>query len=621
MSELPSEPPPAPPPADPARSVLVGRVIFALGALCLPFGLGVALGFWVADREVRWFPTTLTWLLGLWLVGLLLMVLGGYRLGPAVGSPRGRKRIALCALLLVLVAGARLVVHLVAQPSPLTALSRAELTRTCATDAERYRELSQALARVNQALAARQELFPSGGGGPVPSADEEVLLLDGWETWFHAALALDEVRRFHEDYYRFDLSRRERPLHVQSYLLTFASELALYARTLELGELLERNQNVQKLLAEARPERGLPEDSVALVRYQLEGLSDLSRVKAGKHYLNWLELVHDAGSEASARGLGWLQRDVNQHLDAIETRRRRDLYSASFEADLAPWTQGLKRRVYPTQSRVAEWMGDTRFRRPPGRYLITPELQASLVPRLQPGDVLLGRKNWYLSNVGLPGFWPHALLWVGEDAQLRAAFDQDPEVRAWVRAQCGEELAYVDWLARTYPLAWADRARAGVAGEEPEPLVIIEAVSEGVQQSALGHACGDYLAALRPNLPPVVKARAIARAFGWLGRPYDYEFDFATETTMVCSEVVWRAYRPEGDLPGLELPLVNVLGRQTLPPHEIARLYAAEKQSPHPQFTFVAFLEGREADLSCAERDEAAFLATPKRTKWDFRQD
>lgn len=611
-------PPGASGPLSARDSVFVGRTLFALGGLCLPFGLGVGLGFWVADRQVRWFPTTLAWLLGLWIVGLLLMILGGYRMGPAVGSPRGRKRIALCALLLVLAAGARLGLHVLARPTPLTALSRGELTRTAAEDAEQYRELGQALARVNKTLAARQELFPAQGGGPVPTADEEVLVLDAWETWFHAALALDRIRRFHEDYYRFDLSRRERPLHLQSYLLTFASELCLYARTLELSELLERNANVVKLLAEARPERGIPQDSVALVREELEGLSDLTRVKAGKHYLRWLSMVHDADEEASARGLGWLLRDVNAHLDVIEARRRRDLAQASVEADLSPWTQGLKRRVYPAQSKVAEWMGDTRFRRPPGRYLIGAEQQAALAPRLQPGDVLLGRKNWYLSNVGLPGFWPHALLWVGDDAQLRATFDQDPQVRAWVRAQCGEEVPYVDWLARSFPLAWADRARAGAEGE---PLVIIEAVSEGVLQSALSHATGDYLAALRPNLPPVVKARAIARAFGWLGRPYDYEFDFATETTMVCSEVVWRAYRPEGELPGLELPLVTVLGRQTLPPHEIARLYAAEKQGPTQQFSFVAFLEGREHDLRAVERDEAAFLATPGRTKWDFRQE
>lgn len=614
----------AAPPNEPAappgheRSVQVGRALFALGALCLPLGAGIGLGFWIADAEVRWVPTTVGVLIGTWSVGLLGMILGGYRMGAAVGSPRGRKRTVLAALLLVLAAGAHLVVKRgLSGPSPLTSLTGAQLTRTQAQDAELYRELERALLRVNRQLAAREHLFPVAGGGPVPGADEEALLLDAWETWFHAALALDRIRLFHEDYFRFDLSRRERPLHVHSFLLTFAAELALYARALELHELLERNQNAQKLLQEARPERGLPADSLALVREELEGLTDLTRVKAGKHYLRWLSVVHGADADAAAHGQAWLIRDVGRHLDAIEARRRRDLAQASVGADLSPWVQGVKRRVYPAQSRVAEWMGDTRFRRPVGRYLITREQLDALAPRLQPGDVLLGRKNWYLSNVGLPGFWPHALLWTGDDAQLRAAFDQDPEVRAWVREQAGEELPYVDWLARSFPLAWADRARAG---EEGEPLVILESVSEGVVQSAFGHAAGDYLAALRPNLPPVVKARAIARAFGWLGRPYDYEFDFATETTLVCSELVWRAYRPEGGLPGLELPLVTVLGRQTLPPHEIARLFAAEKQGARQQLTFVAYLEASEAELRALERDEAAFLLTPERSKWDFRQ-
>jgi hypothetical protein len=32
---------------------------------------------------------------------------------------------------------------------------------------------------------------------------------------------------------------------------------------------------------------------------------------------------------------------------------------------------------------------------------------------MSPGCILLVRRQWYLSNIGIPGFWPHAVLYVG----------------------------------------------------------------------------------------------------------------------------------------------------------------------------------------------------------------
>jgi hypothetical protein len=40
--------------------------------------------------------------------------------------------------------------------------------------------------------------------------------------------------------------------------------------------------------------------------------------------------------------------------------------------------------------------------------LISQAQPAALQPRRKPGDVLLVRSEWFLSNVSLPRFWPHA---------------------------------------------------------------------------------------------------------------------------------------------------------------------------------------------------------------------
>ena len=134
-------------------------------------------------------------------------------------------------------------------------------------------------------------------------------------------------------------------------------------------------------------------------------------------------------------------------------------------------------------------------------YLIDEELQAGLLEAVEPGDVLLARKNWYVSNVGLPGFWPHAILYIGDPQQFAAYFD-DPQVRAWVREQSGEDLDFPTYLERRWSARWLRYQ----FNEHGQPYRVIEAISEGVSFSTLDHAAGDYLVALRPRLDKLAKA-------------------------------------------------------------------------------------------------------------------
>src|SRR5205823_10567433 len=132
-------------------------------------------------------------------------------------------------------------------------------------------------------------------------------------------------------------------------------------------------------------------------------------------------------------------------------------------------------------SAVSTLIGDTKIREPRERHgLITPELVASLRPRLRPGDILIERRNWYLSNAFLPGYWPHSALYVGTAADLRAlGLDADPRVAKKL----------------------AEFARPDADGGAP---VFIEAVSEGVVFTSLEHSVGeaDSIAVLRPKLSP-----------------------------------------------------------------------------------------------------------------------
>ena len=207
------------------------------------------------------------------------------------------------------------------------------------------------------------------------------------------------------------------------------------------------------------------------------------------------------------------------------------------------------------------------------------------------------------------------MLYIGKNEVIASTFDEDEAVLAWTKESTGRDLLFTDLLRETYPLAWHRRELAATSSD---PLTIIEAVSEGVVQSTLYGASGDFIVALRPRLSSVAKARAILRAFSYLGRPYDFDFDFATDQTLVCTEVLWRAYRGSAREPGLALTPISVAGRMTLPPNEIARMFAAEYGTERAQLDFVYYLEGREQQARAVEEGVEAFVRTPERSKWDF---
>jgi hypothetical protein len=262
---------------------------------------------------------------------------------------------------------------------------------------------------------------------------------------------------------------------------------------------------------------------------------------------------------------------------------------------------------------IAEWLGDTRLRGK-GKSLISAEQVVWLQTQLRPGDVLVERRNWYLSNLGLPGFWPHAEMYVGTVAELHAAFDADPEVLALYGPD-----GLTGWLQKTVPDVWS---RYVATAEDGEPHRILEAVSEGVEFSSMTVATqADYIGAMRPTLSSAEKAQAIAKAFLQIGKPYDFAFDFLTESVLVCSEVVYVAYRPDaGKRKGLVLPLTTVMGRLTLPPNDIVRMFDEAWGTPEAQLTFVAFLDGREATASAVIATEDDLRASWRRAKWDLSQ-
>ena len=593
-----------------------GRILEISGAFGLPLTVGLALGFVLADRGVRWLPTMLGVVLGLCIACLLAVIGGRFLMGdtwrPTPQGKRVRRRIIAAGALLTFVIAGRLCLFWVERPSPLTELTEADFNRAFVADAAAYRDYDQTLRGVVDVLERRREVF---GGPHVLGPDDERALLDSWRSFHDTAFALDQIRLFYEDWYRFDPSRADRSRHLRSYLLTFSAELALFEQATRFVRLVRGNPDAVKFLDAPHPSLGLDAGSLSRFEQELLGTRDQARVVAGERYLQTLAVTFAARDEADALGVSWLWRRAEGHLRALEEVGAIERSALTVSADLELVRRNARKLWYPVQSGVAEWMGDTRVRRP-GWYLVSEEQQTEMDPLLEPGDVMLSRKNWYVSNVGLPGFWPHAIIYLGAPDKLEAYFD-DPEVRAWVKTRTGEDQSFAQYVAELSPSGWL-RYQAGTS---EGPYRVMEAISEGVSLNTMAHAAGDYLAALRPNLPKVAKARAIAEAFGHLDKPYDFDFDFATDHALVCTELVWRSYRASEEGPGLEIPLEELAGRRTLPANSIAKLFADEHGREDAQLDFVYFVDAIEKERRAVVSDEAAFLRSYERAKWDILQE
>lgn len=257
-------------------------------------------------------------------------------------------------------------------------------------------------------------------------------------------------------------------------------------------------------------------------------------------------------------------------------------------------------------------MGDTKVYRP-GRSLISQAQIKQLQPKLLPGDVLLERREWYVSNIGLPGFWSHAALYLGT-LEERRAFFADADTHEWVKQQ-GEPSDNLEALLKSrYPKAYETSV---MPPEQGHVVRVIEAISEGVSFTTLEHSADcDSLAVLRPKLPKAEKAQALLRAFHYAGRPYDFNFDFATDSELVCTELVYKAYEPAAGFRGVTFPLVEMLGRKVTPANEIAKQFDAQYAASEQQFDLVIFLDGQERQTKAVEAPLADFRKSWQRPKW-----
>jgi hypothetical protein len=445
--------------------------------------------------------------------------------------------------------------------------------------------------------------------------EEKQVLLSAWAAMYDYVLSTELIRQRYWDFVKVPPTAQVK--HAWGFLLTHGALTTELAHGLSFAELALGHKQMEVLLDEPTPELGLPPRSFAHFKEKVIHVSTSTQLMTGDAYAKTLLPLMKKSGLLQSKSASWLLDEMRLNSKVAKGKLKGQGVTLFAKAGADIVKDSVSHAIFPVQKNVAEWMGDTRVHRK-GKPLIARETAIALLPRMQPGDILVARQNWYLSNIGLPGFWPHAALYLGLRDELAGYFDVDPEVKAFAAAQPEKADSFTALLAARFPEKWRAYQGQDFLGE---PIRVIESISEGVSFTGITHAMlVDYLGVMRPRLSKLDKARAVLRAFAYQGRPYDFNFDFFSDATLVCTELVYKSYAPGEGATGLKLSLVNIAGRMTLPANELVRLFDQEADRPDRQLDFVAFLDGREDLKGTVDGDAASFRKTYQRVKWDVAQ-
>ncbi len=225
------------------------------------------------------------------------------------------------------------------------------------------------------------------------------------------------------------------------------------------------------------------------------------------------------------------------------------------------WMQKLAQPIMPVAGPI---VGRIVWRK--GYLMLYNDARAEIRRNLKPLDILIVRSEARWSSSFIPGYFNHAIIYLGNKSQLKSlGMWNDPAIRPYRKAL-----------------------------EQGEHFV--EADTYGIHLSDEGHAMdADEAIVLRHVYSPA-KARNILRGlFHEVGGKYDYKFDLSSKDDAFCTELVYR-YMPE-----LRAPTHKAYSYDLVLPDDYVAL-AAKRSSA---LRAVVFVESRRTGWNAASMKKA----------------
>ena len=306
---------------------------------------------------------------------------------------------------------------------------------------------------------------------------------------------------------------------LRAFIIGFLAAAMLMRAASFVVDLAAGRSVVKKKLDEAEPRFGIPAKSFTAVYknlgsyrsmwrflsaarfYELHD-EDIAGLARDQHMKGLIELLDEESKYFQYSKQGYLRRKLHYRLHSFKRRHVSGYKKVMFQ-------------LLKLSGRVVSEMRQPFVKAHGEGKRVTTDVLATIKPLLRAGDVLITRHDDAMSNLFLPGYWPHAALYIG-DAQERR--------------ELGVELA-------------------GAGALRTEEFHFLEAKKDGVLLRRIEETLNvDAFMVLRPRLGQEQRARALSRGLTHEGKLYDFMFDFRVAERLACTEVIYRTYHGIGEL-------------------------------------------------------------------------
>ncbi|MCH2580479.1 MAG: hypothetical protein MK133_04680, partial [Planctomycetes bacterium] len=245
------------------------------------------------------------------------------------------------------------------------------------------------------------------------------------EVLLFVFLRYERIANFNSDEVAADL------LLLRAFLVEYVAGTVLFETSLKFVNGFNA-ENTRAKLNEGIQQWGIPPGFYNFVRDGLRSPENLGLFKEFESRYHASPIKDELGRVASYEQLQPVIRAAEETITRYaESSSQRVVRRAHDQIK-----ERSKEVVYQAQKAISSWIGD--FKTIQGDSAIKGSAGFDeLLQRMEPGDIILERRNYYGSNAFLPGYWPHAALYIGtaEDLRelglteesLRTGFGQDLE--------------------------------------------------------------------------------------------------------------------------------------------------------------------------------------------------